>query len=220
MKVISVIGQKGGTGKTTVALHIATCAHAAGISTAVIDTDPQGNAHSWFERREAPDPEIIREMNPDALPRLVKAARANGVGLLVIDTPGKAETMALAACELADLVLAPTAPSQFDLETLGTVRRTVRIAERLDRTWVLLNKCPTNTRRLAAEAVEAVEEMNLPLAPVRFHTRNDFLDAMKVGQTAGEFDPSDKAAAEASALFEWIRDQLALSSPVSKSEAA
>lgn len=210
MKVISVIGQKGGTGKTTVALHIAACAQAAGIPTAVIDTDPQGSAFKWYERREAEDPQITREMDADALPRLAKAARANGVGLLVIDTPGKAETMALAACELADMIMVPTAPTQFDLETLGTVKRTVRIAERLDRSFVVLNKCPTNTKKPAADAEDAVQAMGLSLVPLRLHQRDDFSAAMKGGQVAQEYDPRNKAAAEAAALFEWIRSQLSL----------
>ncbi len=145
MKVIAVVGQKGGAGKSTVTLHIAACAQAAGVPTAIIDTDPQGSAHKWFERRQAESWHPGRWMPMRRCQASRKRARANGIGLLLIDTPGKAETMALAACELADLVLVPTRPTQFDLETLGTVKRTARIAERLEqRTFSHAQPCPTN----------------------------------------------------------------------------
>ena len=116
MKVVAIIGQKGGSGKSTVALHLASCAEKAGISTAILDTDPQGSAHRWFERREAETPQVQREIDADALPKLAKIAASNGIDLLLIDTPGKAETTALAACELSDLVLIPVRPTQFDLD--------------------------------------------------------------------------------------------------------
>ena len=205
MKIISVIGQKGGAGKSTVALHAAVCAQAAGISCAIIDTDPQGSAHKWSARRADEAPQLHRETDGDLLTTLAGHARANGVGLLLIDTPGKAETTALAACELADLVIVPTRPTQFDLETLGTVKRTARIAERLDRTYVVLSQCPTNSRRAVEAGQAAVAGYGLQLAPVLFYQRADFANAMSEGLTASEHQPDGKAAHEAAALFAWIR---------------
>ncbi len=210
MRVISVIGQKGGSGKSTVALHLAVCAEEAGLSAAIIDTDPQGSAHKWFERREAETPGVHREIDADVLPTLVSRAKANGVDLLIIDTPGKAETMALAACEIADLVLVPTRPTQFDLETLGTVKRTIRIAERADKAYVMLSQCPTNSKRVSADGVGAVKGYNLTLIPTQFHTRADFAYAMASGMTATEFAADGKAAEEARSLFAWVRKEVGL----------
>ncbi len=210
MRVISVIGQKGGSGKSTVALHLAVCGETAGLSSAIIDTDPQGSAHKWFERREAQTPGVIREMDADTLPSLIKRADANGVDLLIIDTPGKAETMALAACELADLELIPCRPTQFDLETLGTTKRTLRIAERLDRAYVILSQCPTTSKKVASEGEEAVKSYNLQLVPLRIHTRADFAYAMSSGLTATEFDATGKAAEEARGLYAWASGQVGL----------
>lgn len=211
MKVVAIIGQKGGSGKSTVALHLASCAEKAGISTAILDTDPQGSAHRWFERREVETPQVQREIDADALPKLAKIAATNGIDLLLIDTPGKAETTALAACELSDLVLIPVRPTQFDLETLGTVKRTVRIAERLDKSWVMLSQVPTNSRKVAAEGEEAISGYGMPLVPVRFHSRADYAYAMTDGLTAPEYDPTGKAAEEAVALFLWLSGELSLS---------
>src|SRR4051812_15955383 len=76
MKVISVIGQKGGSGKSTVAVHLAVCAEQAGLSAAIIDTDPQGSAHKWFERRSASTPGVVREIDADVLPHHLSVAAA------------------------------------------------------------------------------------------------------------------------------------------------
>jgi chromosome partitioning protein len=210
MKVISVIGQKGGSGKSTVAVHLAVCAEQAGLSAAIIDTDPQGSAHKWFERRSASTPGVVREIDADVLPNLITRARANDVDVLLVDTPGKAETMALAACELADMVLVPIRPTQFDLETLGTVKRTIRIAERTNYAWVMLNQCPTSSKRAVEQGEEVVRQYGLNLAPQRFYTRADFSHALAGGLTAPEFNEGGKAADEARDLFQWINSALPL----------
>ncbi|MDV2988262.1 UNVERIFIED_CONTAM: ParA family protein [Methylobacteriaceae bacterium AG10] len=213
MKTVAVIGLKGGSSKSTAALHLAVSAEAAGLSVAVIDSDPQGSAHKWFERREAETPSIIREIDGDAFPRLQGIARKNGADLLLIDTAGKAETTALAACEIADLVLVPIRPTQFDLETLGTVKRTVRVAERLSQTWVMLAQVPTgsNARRMVEEGEAAIRAYGLQLAPVRIATRAAFAYAMSAGLTATEFEPTGKAADEASAVYQWVSGLLQFS---------
>lgn len=208
MKTIAIIGLKGGSSKSTVALHLAVCAEAEGLSVAVIDSDPQASAHKWFERRESETPSIVREIDGDAFAKLQKIAEKNGTDLLVIDTAGKAETTALAACEIADMVLVPVRPTQFDLETLSTVKRTVRIAERTPSTWVMLSQVPTgsNARKMIEEGEAAIQAYGLHLAPVRIATRADFAYSMSAGQTATEFSPGGKAAAEADAVYAWVRE--------------
>lgn len=210
MKIVAVIGQKGGPGKSTLAVHLAVSAQAAGLPSAIIDTDPQGSAHRWFERREAEAPQVTRETDGDRLPLLAERAKANGIALLIIDTPGKAEGMALAACERSDLIIVPSRPTQVDLETLATCKRTVRIAERLDRTFVVLTQCPPASRRATETGRAAVQAFGLGLAPVCFHQRADFAYALGAGLTAPEYEPRGKAAEEANALFAWARTVLAV----------
>lgn len=206
MKTIAIIGLKGGSSKSTVALHLAVSAEAAGHTVAVIDSDPQASAHKWFERREAETPSIIREIDGDAFARLKEIAEKNGTDLLLVDTAGKAETTALAACEIADMVLVPVRPTQFDLETLATVKRTVRIAEKTAVTWVMLSQVPTgsNAARMIEEGEGAIQAYGLKLSPVRLATRADFAYAMSSGQTATEFDAKGKAAREAEAVYQWV----------------
>lgn len=212
MKTIAVIGLKGGSAKSTTALHLAVSAEAAGLSVAVIDSDPQGSAVKWFDRREAETPSIIREIDGDNFGRLKAIAEKNKTDVLLIDTAGKAETTALAACEVADLVLVPIRPTQFDLETLSTVKRTVRIAERLDQTYVMLSQVPTGSHaaRVIEEGEAAVTAYGLKLAPVRVATRTAFAYAMSSGQTASEYEPKGKAADEAGAVYQWISELVGL----------
>lgn len=206
MRVVSIVGMKGGSGKSTAGIHLAVCAEQAGLSAAIIDTDPQGSAYKWFERRESETPSVIREPDPDALQRLISIAGKNGTDLVIVDTAGKAETVALAACEVADLILVPIRPTQFDLETLGTVKRMARIAEKLDRTWVVISQMPASSTRPVAQAVEGIAAYGLHLSPVRLKTRLDFSDAMASGLTANEQAPAGKAANEARDLFKWVSE--------------
>jgi chromosome partitioning protein len=210
MKTIAVIGLKGGSSKSTVALHLAVCAEAAGLTVAVIDSDPQASAHKWFERREAETPSIIREIDGEAFAKLQGIAYKNKTDLLIIDTAGKAESTALAACEIADMVLVPVRPTQFDLETLSTVKRTVRIAEKTSVTWVMLSQVPTgsNAGRMVDEGEAAIRAYGLNLAPVRIATRASYAYAMSAGQTATEFEPRGKAALEAGAVYQWVSGQV------------
>ena len=107
-------------------------------------------------------------------------------------------------------MIAPVKPTQFDLETLGAVKRTVRIAEKLDRTWVMLSQVPPSSRKVADEGEEAVRNYGLQLVPHRYMTRADFAYSMSSGLAAAEFAPKSKAADEAQALFGWVQDKLAL----------
>src|ERR1035437_847125 len=119
MKIIAIISQKGGAGKTTLAVHLATAAAAAGHTAAVIDLDPQGTAASWGDRRTAGAPEVISGQ-AIRIPALVSAARDNGADFLVLDTAPNADQTASLAARAADVVLIPCRPSAFDLEAIET----------------------------------------------------------------------------------------------------
>src|SRR5271168_5302420 len=115
MKTIAIISQKGGAGKTTLSVHLATAAAAAGHRTAIIDLDPQGTAASWGDRREAAEPEVISGQAV-RLPAMVATAKENGADLLVLDTAPNADQAASYAAKIADLVLIPCRAAAFDLE--------------------------------------------------------------------------------------------------------
>ena len=104
MQTIALIAQKGGTGKTTMALSLAVAAVQDGRTVAVIDLDPQASAGNWADRRAMKDAPAVVSAHVPRLQSVIDTARQNGVDLLIIDTPGKSEQAALAAAKAADPV--------------------------------------------------------------------------------------------------------------------
>jgi chromosome partitioning protein len=109
MKTIALVAQKGGTGKTTIAISLAVEAVGRGLSVVVIDLDPQASACRWSDRRGEEAPPVI-DAQPSRLSQaLAKAAQA-GVDLAIVDTPARVEQAAAEAAKAADLVLIPCKP--------------------------------------------------------------------------------------------------------------
>jgi len=152
MFVTSLVGQKGGTGKTTVALGLAVAAAAAGHTVAVIDLDPQATASRWKDRRKEENPAVVSAQASRLAPAL-KAAESNGADFVIIDSAGRSDDSALAAARAADLVLVPTRTSIVELETLpavidllriaGVVRRSLWQSQR-DRVWSRNSSAPAS----------------------------------------------------------------------------
>ena len=107
MQIITLAAQKGGVGKTTLAVNLAVAAQAAGIRTALFDLDPQESATAWSERREAELPHV-EPISARRLDQAIDAAEANGFALTIIDTPPAAGAEAAAAAQRADLVVMGT----------------------------------------------------------------------------------------------------------------
>src|SRR5512147_415911 len=113
MRTIAIISQKGGAGKTTLAVHLAGYAEQSGLMTAVIDLDPQATAAKWGDRREEMSPEVI-SAQAVRLPQLLTAARDGGANLTIIDTAPNSDSTALAAAKTADLILEPLTKPSLD----------------------------------------------------------------------------------------------------------
>ena len=120
MLTVAVISQKGGAGKTTLAIHLAAAAHAAGLPTVIVDTDPQATASRWGKWRGGKDPDVIDCASHALLPDKLMALERAGATFAVIDTPPAADIMAREACRAADLLLIPCRPRAFDLDAVRT----------------------------------------------------------------------------------------------------
>ncbi len=201
MRTIALLAQKGGTGKTTLALSLAVAAGLSDAVAVVIDLDPQATACNWGDRRGAETP-IIIDAQPARLQQALGRARAGGVDIAIIDTPARSEQAALAAAKAADLIVIPCRPQIYDLETIPNTREIVGIAG--DKPCiVLLNAVPARGTR-AEQAIEAVKAFGIPVCPVVLGHRSAFGDAAALGQTATEFDPRGKAALEIMEAYEYI----------------
>jgi chromosome partitioning protein len=200
MKIIAIISQKGGAGKTTLAVHLATAAAAAGHTAAVIDLDPQGTATSWSDRRTAQAPEVISGQAV-RIPALVSAARQNGVDFLVLDTAPNADQTASLAARAADLVLIPCRPATFDLEAIETTLLLTKAAAKP--AYVVLNAVPPRSS-IGREAADGLAGRETKVAPHHLTHRAAFTHGVIDGRTAQEFEPQGKAAEEVEALYVWL----------------
>jgi chromosome partitioning protein len=126
MPTIAIISQKGGAGKTTLALHLAAAAEDSGHTALVIDLDPQATASQWAAWRQDAPPVVI-DSAPPRLAAKIEQATGQGAAFIVIDTPPHADSAASAAVEAADLVLIPCRPSAFDLAAIKTTASLVKM---------------------------------------------------------------------------------------------
>lgn len=207
MRTIAVISQKGGAGKTTLALHIAVAAELAGYSTVVLDMDSQGTAEAWSEwRKEAPP--VVVPAKTTTLSRTLEKVLAHGADLVIMDTPPVAEAEARTAARTADLVLIPCRPNAFDIHSIKTTADLTRFAGKP--AFAVFNAGPVTAARLYAETTELVTEIGLQVAPPRLSDRAAFRHATGSGQAAQEIEPSGKAAAEVAELWNWICQQVSM----------
>lgn len=213
MPTIAVISQKGGAGKTTLALHLAAAAQGAGRVALVVDTDPQATASQWAAWRHDAPPEVI-DSPPPRLPAKVAAAQGQGAEWIVIDTPPHADSAARAAAELADLVLVPCRPSAFDLAAIQTTAKLVQLLRKP--AFAVFTAGPPNAPRVYAEAGELVAGFGTPPCPVILPDRAAYRHASAEGRTVTEFEPEGRAAAEVRALYEWTCRQLGLATPAKR----
>jgi chromosome partitioning protein len=200
MKTIALLSQKGGAGKTTMALHLAVAAERDGKQAAIIDLDPQASATNWGDSRADESPVVV-SAQAARLEKVLSAAREHGAALGIIDTAPHSERDALAAARAADLVIIPCRPSVLDLRAISS---TVDLAKLADKPGVIvLNACPPRGT-LADEASRAVSTYDLPVVPIRVGQRAAYVHALTAGQTVQEYEPKGKASDEISQLYKWI----------------
>jgi chromosome partitioning protein len=207
MPTIAIVSQKGGSGKTTLTLHLATCATYDGRQTCVIDTDPQATAAAWGDWRGDFQPEVIT-CPPVRLGAAIQKAQRSGTEVIVVDTPPHGDAATREAVKAADLVLIPTRLRAFDLHAVQATAELVNGARKP--AFAVLNGVPPRASRQIAETSAYIEGLGVQICPVMFGERAAFHRAASAGAVAMEAEPEGKAAAEVKALWIWVCERLGL----------
>jgi len=204
MQVVAFASQKGGSGKTTLAGHMAVQAERAGDGpVALVDTDPQGSLADWWNEREAETP-LFAHTSIARLGDDLERMRGMGIKLVVIDTPPAITATIAEVIRLCDLVVVPTRPSPHDLRAVGV---TVELVERLGKPLVFVVNAATPRARITSEAVIALSQHGT-LAPSILHNRTDFASSMIDGRTVMEIDEGSRSGIECEQLWQYLRGRL------------
>jgi len=199
MITIALLCQKGGAGKTTLALHLATEAAAAGRRVVVLDLDPQSSAARWGDRRQPGGAAVdVSTESPARLAAALLQAERAGYDMAVLDTAPASDRAALDAARAADLVLIPVRCSILDLDALGASLDLCMLARKPAR--VALNAAPVRSR-VVSDAIATVTRIGGTVASTVIRERVALRHALVDGRVAGEFEPGGAAAAEITALY-------------------
>ena len=204
MKTIAILSQKGGAGKTTLALHLAVASEQDGKIAVILDLDPQASATLWKDSRQDEKPAVI-SLQASRLENVLNTARKEGAERVFIDTAPHSESASLAAARVADLILIPCRPAILDLMAIRHTIDLARIAQKP--VFVVLNSV-SHRGALAQDAQEAVESYQVPIASVLLGQRAAFVNALTLGKVAQEYEPKGKASEEIQQLYVWMNQQI------------
>ena len=205
MYTISIVNQKGGSGKSTIATCLAVAALENDIASAILDFDPQGTCYNWSKRREDENPPVLSVTNANYMDEWERL-KAAGAGLVIIDTPARLQDTVLNAAEISDLILVTSKTTIKDIER---VRDTIKLvcANEPKPCVVVLNQVrPQGSRSEDAEA--AIKAQGYPVCPARIGHRVVFEDADLTGQTPLEIEPKGQAAHEVRTLWKYVKGLL------------
>ncbi|RKE75886.1 ParA family protein [Rhizobium sp. AG855] len=208
MRIITLVTQKGGTGKTTLAASLAVAAQEAGEKVLALDLDPQASLATWGELREADLPHV--EKVPASvvadLPKLLDGVKGQGFTLTIIDTAGADNPTTHIAMQTAELCLVPIRPTRIDG---NAVLPTAQALQRLEKPFAfILTQCapqPKNAR--AMEMAAGLKTLGV-LAEPNIAQRADHQDAYAAGQGVTEYAADGKAAEEVRALWQWVNKRM------------
>lgn len=203
MKILTFLSQKGGSGKTTLAVHCAVAAMQAGMRVEIADTDPQGSAMLWGLVRGNELPQVVR-VQARGLDTLNHKGRN---ALLVVDSAPHAAPEAAALARASSLVVIPCRPSVFDLDSVASTVSIVRAAN--TPAVFVLSACPYGAPEIEQARV-ILAGHGLPIYPGQVTERRVFSRATNSGHTVTEtvFNRFSKAADEIRELWAWLRKEL------------
>lgn len=205
MKILAIVSQKGGTGKSTLACSLAVAAEELGLKTSVIDIDLQGTTKKWYGRREANNGPEVNALTGNQLEAAMPLLRKQGIQLVIIDTPGADTPGVTAAIQVADLCLVPARPSVADIEASAP---TINAIHRLGKPFsYVLNQVPPG-RSIRTMDAYRVLQLTGAVASTPLVMRADHMDALATGLGVTERDPTSKASVEIRELLEWTLNKM------------
>lgn len=212
MRAITLVSQKGGTGKSTLCIGLAVAALEDSERVFILETDRQGTISNWAARRTNPEPIVERAADKFQLERALRTFERRGYTLAIIDTPGSDSDFVADAIRAGTLCLVPAKPNPADIEA---THPTLKAIGRSNKEFAfVLNQTPGRGQRptRAALALNKAGVLALPYIVLR----NDHIDSLAAGLAVSEFAPKSTAAVEIRALWAWSKQKLAVNALVER----
>jgi chromosome partitioning protein len=216
MSIIVTANQKGGVGKTAIAVHLAHgLLRELGGKMLVVDADPGASVYKHFRRREIGDPPYVLAggAQPDIHSRLPALLKAGGFDHCIVDCPAGASNVTRSALRIADLVIVPVQPSFCDFdaaeELLPILQDISEVRKELQVMVIISRKLPGNNAyskeaRTAAAAVFQVEGVNVTVARQEISNRAEMVRAYTDGKTIFEYGKCGVSCMEFNRLTEEV----------------
>jgi chromosome partitioning protein len=208
MRVIAVLNQKGGAGKTTIATHLARALQLDGADVLLVDSDPQGSTRDWAAVREDQPVPVVGLDRPTIERDLKSIAQKDYV---IIDGAPQAHDLAVSALKAAHFILIPVQPSPYDIwatsDLVDLVKQRMELTEGQLKAAFLISRAIRNTK-LGQEVTEALTGYVLPILAVRIMQRVIYPTTAAAGTTVLDTEPHGEAAKEIRALTHEIKEIL------------
>jgi chromosome partitioning protein len=202
MRTLAFLSQKGGSGKTTLAVHTAVAAQEDGERVVIVDTDLQKSATTWSDARQADTP-AVAPVAAAALNDVMKASRHDAMTPCIIDTAPHAAPDAARVASLADLVVIPAGRPPSTSPPPAAPSKSSRPLKLARCSSCPPARCGPRKSPRPARCSKATG-----FAPVTISERRAFARAVASGKAVTEFKGEGKAAAEIRALWNWFREQM------------
>lgn len=206
MKVVALLNQKGGVGKTTLSLHLASALAGDSSRVLLIDADPQHSSLDWAAQRDESAPFDVIGLPKPILHRQIATLGSN-YDWIIIDGPPRVNELARSAIAASDLIVIPVQPSPYDVWAAKDIVDIIRECE-ITRPEVLyrflVNRLFPKTV-LANEVTDALAEFDMPIFNTIIHNRTEYAKSARIGMTALETKPGGVAAIEIRMLAKEIQ---------------
>jgi chromosome partitioning protein len=208
-QVIAILNQKGGVGKTTLAVHLATALARKKRAVILLDADPQGSALDWAAARHGDPLFPVVGLPKSSIHKELPALAAN-YELVIIDGPPRVEGVARSAIMAADLVLVPVQPSPYDVwaakEIIDLLNEATIFKPNLRKAFII-NRKIANTA-IGRDVADALSDYPIPVLESAICQRVAFAESATQGLTVYELDPAMLASQEMDTLAEEVERML------------